>query len=539
MSLLLRCAIACGAAVSIAAGPAIAQRADPSEAVVFVRVFATISAEVDEFRKKVEKRGVELLTGTGVIVSPVGHVLTSYHLIDLQDRTLEHNGRKYDVSTTLERVEVVLSSGQRLDASVFGSDPENDLAVLTVSGGGELPFVPLGDSDAVERGTAVTAHGYPLGRSLDIGREQSDTDVPEATITPGAVSAIRDGEHDEAKFLQVTNALNPGNSGGPLIDEDGYAVGIVSMGARKAAGIGFAIPINRAKEFLEKVGLDSALPSRRLTLAASSSLPDKGLRLQLPQGYQDGLPGRLRVEAGDRAAGDPLLRVDRVFSRWTVAQIEQGLLAGGRVVSGPPYESEARGRRIAKGQISGRATRFDPDGRRTGVQSKRVEGVVGLNRGRAAAARRLRCATLAARPRRANRLDPGAGGAGLVREPGRAPGVRLDLPESLCRIGPVRVVGRRCADRPDAAVSRREEGRQLSDIHRHRRGQLCARRAAFSRRGRGRADRVSCPARARGCRGGLAARVAWRARAQPVSAQGAAIARILTLCSSVRLRADL
>lgn len=161
--------------VLLATAPAAAQpsaQSQPSDAVVFIRVFATLSAEVDEFRKKVEQRDFELLTGSGFIVSPSGYVLTSHHLIHLEGRTIEHNGRRFEIKATLERIEIVLASGQRLDATVFGSDPESDLAVLTVGGGG-LPYLPLGDSDAIERGTTVTAYGYPLGRSIEVGREQS------------------------------------------------------------------------------------------------------------------------------------------------------------------------------------------------------------------------------------------------------------------------------------------------------------------------------------------------------------------------------
>ncbi len=343
----------------------------PSDSVVFIRVFATVSAEVDEFRKRVEQSDVQVATGTGFIVSSSGHVLTNHHLIALESKTVTIDGRKFEIRTALDRIEVVLPSGQRLDATVFGSDPEMDLAVLAAGAGG-LPYLPFGDSDAIERGASVTAFGYPLGEAVEVGRRTTGVAAPQATITPGAVSAVRAGDDEQPRFLQVTNALNPGNSGGPIVDAEGYAVGIVAMKATKADGVGFAIAINRAKDFLERVGLDSALPSRRLALGPAASLSDKGLRLRMPHGYQDLVPGRLRVEAGDRSAGDPVLEVDRVFSRWTLDQMEQGVLAGGRVVSGPPYEIDGQARRATKGQVSGRASRTGVDGGRRTMEYRIV-----------------------------------------------------------------------------------------------------------------------------------------------------------------------
>jgi S1-C subfamily serine protease len=362
MSRLLR-SVAGAAAALLVAGSAFAQRPDPTDAVVFVRVFARVSAEIDEFGKRAERRDLEVATGTGFIVSPSGYVLTNHHVIHLESETITIDGREIEIRKTLERIEVVLASGQRLDATVFGSDPDMDLAVLAVAGAG-LPYVPFGDSDAIEPGAGVTAHGFPFGRSLEVGRERTDAAVPQPTVTPGAVSAVRAGDDDERRFLQITNALNPGNSGGPVIDAEGYAVGVVVMRVTKGDSIGFAIAINRVKDFLENVGLDSALPSRRLALAASSPLAEKGLRIRMPHGYQDLLAGRLRVEAGDRPAGDPVLEVDRVFSRWTLEQMERGLLAGGEIVPGPPYEPDSQARRRAKAEVWGRASRVGPDGAR-------------------------------------------------------------------------------------------------------------------------------------------------------------------------------
>ena len=521
-----------GIVLSTGAAASAQPSSQPSDSVVLIRVFATVSAEVDEFRKRVEQSDVQVATGTGFIVSPLGHILTNHHLIHPESKTVTIDGRKFEIKTALDRIEVVLPSGQRLDATVFGSDPEVDLAVLAAGAGG-LPYLPFGDSDAIERGASVTAFGYPLGEAVEVGRRTTGVAAPQATITPGAVSAVRAGDDEQPRFLQVTNALNPGNSGGPIVDAEGYAVGIVAMKATKADGVGFAIAINRAKDFLERVGLDSALPSRRLALGPAASLSDKGLRLRMPHGYQDLVPGRLRVEAGDRSAGDPVVEVDRVFSRWTLDQMERGVLAGAQVVSGPPYDIDAQARRATKGQVSGRASRTGVDGGRRTMEYRIVslgsDWIVARYEGTAEAMAFNRSVLKAslesievdpllraevqppqvvARARRAGRVDCGAGRSVRLRAKPGASGIRLDVPGSLRVYRPLCDLG--CRRRLDArrGLSRGQTGWELSTVREPCRGQLRVLRAVAAGRNWRRADRVPRAARARSRRGRVAASVA-------------------------------
>src|SRR2546425_425201 len=96
--------------------------------------------------------------------------------------------------------------------------------------GSNLPYVALGDSDVVTTGLQVDALGYPFGRDVEVGRATSVSDlVPNVSTTPGAVSAFRANEAGERRYLQITNSVNPGNSGGPLLDRDGFAVGVIRM----------------------------------------------------------------------------------------------------------------------------------------------------------------------------------------------------------------------------------------------------------------------------------------------------------------------
>jgi S1-C subfamily serine protease len=105
--------------------------------------------------------------------------------------------------------------------------------------------------------------------------------------------------------------VNPGNSGGPILNSDGFVVGVVHSKLAKAAAIGFAIAINEVKDLLDAYGLDQAMPVRRLRLGPLQNIEGKGLSLRLPEGFADRSPFVSRVET-DAAAGAVAFRVDRV-----------------------------------------------------------------------------------------------------------------------------------------------------------------------------------------------------------------------------------
>ncbi len=164
--------------------------------------------------------------GTGVIVDFEGHIVTNYHVVG-------------DVS----EVRVRLSDGTMSEAKLVSGDPPNDLALLKISTKRIVP-AHLGDSDKLEIGEWVVAAGSPFGL--------------ENTITAGIVSAkgrSLGGTAKSGDFIQTDAAINPGNSGGPLINLDGVVVGINSAIFSRSGGymgIGFAIPINKVKGFIEK-----------------------------------------------------------------------------------------------------------------------------------------------------------------------------------------------------------------------------------------------------------------------------------------------
>ena len=161
-------------------------------------------------------------TGSGFIIQKDGVVLTNNHVVE-----------------NAKEITVRLSDGTEFPAKVLGRDPKTDLAVLKIEAQHSLPIVRLGDSDALRVGDWVVAIGNPFG--LD------------NTVTAGIVSAkgraIGSGPYDQ--FIQTDAPINPGNSGGPLFNERGDVIGINSAIFSRSGGnvgIGFAIPINMAKE---------------------------------------------------------------------------------------------------------------------------------------------------------------------------------------------------------------------------------------------------------------------------------------------------
>ena len=324
------------------ASPGFAQRAkSAADAAVFIRIVGSVHAEIDEFgvRRTVDLDRVEIGTGSGFVISPYGYVITNDHVVNdaepilitrikgFQEAKIVFKTSRIDVCFQPEAVAAHGLAAPCFAAAVAASDPAVDLAALFINGS-NLPYLALGDSDAVSTGLAVDALGYPLGRDVEVGRTNPVSDVvPSVSATPGAVSALRANDAGERRYLQITNSVNPGNSGGPLVDREGFAVGVVRMRLTRAAGIGFAIPINEVKDFLESRGLDQAMPARRMRLGPLQTLEAKGITLRLPDTLVDTSPFQSHVEtAGDTV--ELAMRIDRVLSPWRPRQLEEALLNG-------------------------------------------------------------------------------------------------------------------------------------------------------------------------------------------------------------------
>ncbi|GMR23416.1 MAG: hypothetical protein BMS9Abin37_1843 [Acidobacteriota bacterium] len=333
---------------------------NPTEATVFIRVIGTARVIVEgAFSETREEKDVEFGTGSGFIFTPYGHVLTNYHVIESTTIQQRIGRRDVEVELVVDRVQVVLpaSPNARFDASIEVVDPELDLAVLSIAGG-ELPYLALGDSEAVAQGDAVQVYGFPFGRQVEVGKANLPDIVPRVSASRGSVAATRTDASGGTAYLQTTATVNPGNSGGPMLDEDGYVLGVVRLKLRDSDGIGFAIPVNAVKDFLTSNGYDQLLPVETLRLGLEQSLEGKGLALRMPETLLDVSPARLRVFT-DRSQGAIGFTVDRVVTPWSLPQLEQVLLAGGTFGSFQAV-SQLRSSAVADGRgVAGRASGRD------------------------------------------------------------------------------------------------------------------------------------------------------------------------------------
>jgi len=198
----------------------------------FERFFGPEYRFQDPQRRKRQQQGA----GSGFIIDREGHILTNNHVVEKADK-----------------ITVTLNDNSEVEATLIGTDPKSDVALIKIDVDHDLPVVELGDSAALEVGEWVIAIGNPFGLSQ--------------TVTVGVVSATgrsRVGINEYENFIQTDAAINPGNSGGPLLNIHGQVVGINSALYSRTGGymgIGFAIPINMAK-FINEQLMDNGKVTR-------------------------------------------------------------------------------------------------------------------------------------------------------------------------------------------------------------------------------------------------------------------------------------
>ena len=230
----------------LAAGglPGNAEAGDPSDGMAFIRVVGDLRAEfIGIWRQPIERENVEVATGSGFVIAPSGLILTNHHVVDDAPYVATFAGKEAEVTIENRRIEVFLGGGGLgvLEGYVVASDPELDLAVLQVTAA-DLAYLPFGDSDALEAGSRVRVLGFPFGRQVEVGRRTSPGVAPGVTVTSGSLSAARADDAGGTRYLQTDASVNPGSSGGPMIDEDGYAVAVIRMKRARDAtshGAGF------------------------------------------------------------------------------------------------------------------------------------------------------------------------------------------------------------------------------------------------------------------------------------------------------------
>ncbi|MBI5281609.1 MAG: trypsin-like peptidase domain-containing protein [Candidatus Solibacter usitatus] len=198
-------------------------------------------------------------SGSGFFIDKAGRILTNNHVV---------SGRSPEVNVTL-------ANGQKYKASVVYRDPNNDLAMLKIQPKGEISYLPMGDSEKLQVGQKVLAIGNPFG--LD------------GTLTTGIVSSLGRDIADETGrklegMIQTDAAINPGNSGGPLLDSSGSVIAINTAiyGPGGNIGIGFAMPINRAKTMIEDYQSNKTYGRPRLGVDVMHVYGDLAVELGLP-----------------------------------------------------------------------------------------------------------------------------------------------------------------------------------------------------------------------------------------------------------------
>ena len=181
-------------------------------------------------------------SGSGYLISPDGYAVTNSHVVDGRPRVMAQT-----------------PDGDRLDARVVGDDPATDVALIRLAAR-DLPFARMGDSEALRVGQLVIAVGNPFGF--------------QSTVSTGIVSALGRAMRGQVgrlieNVIQHTAPLNPGNSGGPLVDSRGRVVGVNTAIVAMAQGLGFAVPVNTATWVIGEMLAHGKVRRIRLGIAAT------------------------------------------------------------------------------------------------------------------------------------------------------------------------------------------------------------------------------------------------------------------------------
>jgi hypothetical protein len=213
---------ACGCVLTALLLPAVCDGADKKD-------IAQAGKSATAFVEVKTARGIAY--GSAFCVHKSGFFITNQHVI-----------------ANAQEVKLAINSGEKTEqvliAKVVRTDPEVDLALLQVEGK-DLPVLPLGSDAGLIELTEVIACGFPFGQLLSTDRQEH----PAISINTGKVTALRK-KNNELHMIQIDIALNPGNSGGPVLDQDGKVVGVVLAGI-KGAGVNFAIPVSKVHAFVQ------------------------------------------------------------------------------------------------------------------------------------------------------------------------------------------------------------------------------------------------------------------------------------------------
>ena len=219
-------------------------------------------------------------TGTGIVLSSDGYIITNWHVIETSYETYQSTGGNpfdnpfsffgggYETVTKTEKaseVTVTLSDGSEHKATVVGSDENTDLALLKIDADGLIPAV-LGNSDDLKLGEKALTLGYPLGLGL------SASGGMVSGLDKEINSELSNGKTVTMTLIQTDASINPGNSGGPLLNSKGEVIGITSskIASSSIEGIGFAIPISDAIPILDSLMTKGYVATPKLGISGTT-----------------------------------------------------------------------------------------------------------------------------------------------------------------------------------------------------------------------------------------------------------------------------
>ena len=263
------------------------------------------------FGQRVRPMGPQMASGSGVIISPDGYIVTNHHVVD-----------------KAEKIDIVTNDHRNYSAKVIGTDPSTDLALIKIDGH-DLPIVKLGNSDAVKVGEWVLAVGNPFkltstvtagivsakGRGIGIIGSEDNQDNNPFGRTQYQSRQPRTNKAIES-FIQTDAAINPGNSGGALVNTNGELIGINSAIASHTGsyeGYGFAIPINLAKKVLDDIQKFGTVKRGYLGLTFAELNPDNAKDYNVSRNFglyvKDVMPAS-GAEAGGVKGGDIITKIE-------------------------------------------------------------------------------------------------------------------------------------------------------------------------------------------------------------------------------------
>ena len=226
-------------------------------------------------------------TGSGVIISPDGYIVTNHHVV-----------------SSAQSLEVTLNNNQTYAAQMVGSDPNSDIALLKIEPGEPLPYLPFGDSDQTQIGEWVLAVGNPFNLT--------------STVTAGIISAKARDLGKNQSFIQTDAAVNPGNSGGALVNTQGHLIGIntaISSVTGAYVGYSFAVPANIAKKVVEDIMEFGTVQTGILGIQTITSpeylAKERGIK-QLEGVYVEGVESASGADLAGVKQGDIIVQIDRV-----------------------------------------------------------------------------------------------------------------------------------------------------------------------------------------------------------------------------------